>query len=86
MSGGKIETPRCDEWRNSLRRKFVLLEEFGEWYNRYAIENHDSDCCCGVTRALLEKFITEEYEFDFNELEEERRTLLEIQRALNEKS
>ena len=84
MSGGEIKTPMCDEWRNRIRRKMIFLEEFGEWYNRHAIEEHDGDCTCGMNTRMFEKFLTAEYEFDFNELERERQALLDAQRVLNE--
>lgn len=82
------ETPVCERWAGSIDTEFRLLQEFGDWFSEVVIkESQDQDWIdypCPDGR-WFERFMKEKRDFSFDELEKERRALLDYQRALNER-
>lgn len=76
-------TPRCFEWAQTVKDQMELLETFLEWWQGDA-EPYEDGGYRLPGRMDFERFLTQAYGFDFEELERERRALLDYQRSLNE--
>lgn len=87
MSRKPIEpprTPRCDEWARTTRAQMELLEEFRDWWVANATTYEDGGYPVPGSGDMQE-FLRAHTGFDFEELERERRALLDYQRKLNER-
>ena len=79
-------TPRCYEWAAKVGEQFDLLQDFAEWFENRVLDGYAGDDYPLPDRNWIERYLTEEREFDFAELERERRAIIDYQVALNEEA